>query len=176
MNALLIGYGNPGRLDDGLGPALAEAVERLNLPGLAVDSDYQLTVEDAAEFGKYDVVVFADADVGGPEPFWVQKLKPGGVLSFSTHSVEPNALLALARDLFHAEPAAFVLGIRGYEFNEFAERLSDKARANLDAAVQYVVSSIRDGAFREVNPLGGDWASEPPDIDSEEDQCKTGST
>ena len=34
MKALVIGYGNPGRLDDGLGPALAEAVEKLDLPGL----------------------------------------------------------------------------------------------------------------------------------------------
>ena len=45
---LLIGYGNPGRLDDGLGPALAAAVEKLAIPGVTVDADYQLNVEDAA--------------------------------------------------------------------------------------------------------------------------------
>ena len=33
---LLLGYGNPGRLDDGLGPALAAQVERLALPGVTV--------------------------------------------------------------------------------------------------------------------------------------------
>ena len=55
---LFIGYGNPGRLDDGLGPAMAEAVEKLNLPGVVTDSDYQLTVEDAAEVAKYDLVIF----------------------------------------------------------------------------------------------------------------------
>ena len=45
---LVIGYGNPGRLDDGLGPAVASAMEEFNLPGVSVDSNYQLTVEDAA--------------------------------------------------------------------------------------------------------------------------------
>jgi len=175
MKALLIGYGNPGRLDDGLGPALAAAVEKLNLPGLTVEADYQLTVEDAADLGKYDAVVFADADVGGPEPFRVRRIEPGSEMSFSTHSVEPKAVLALAKNLFKAEPAAYVLGIRGYEFNEFGERLSPKARENLDAAVAYVVSSVRDGVFREVSPRGGDWASQPPDLNSEEGQCKTGS-
>jgi DNA-binding response OmpR family regulator len=43
---LVIGYGNPGRLDDGLGPALAETLQRLDLPGVTVDADYQLTAED----------------------------------------------------------------------------------------------------------------------------------
>ena len=50
---LLIGFGNPGRLDDGLGPALADAIEKLALPGVTVESNYQLTVEDAAEIAKH---------------------------------------------------------------------------------------------------------------------------
>ena len=44
---LLIGYGNPGRGDDGLGPALSEAVAARSLPGLEVDTDYQLVAEHA---------------------------------------------------------------------------------------------------------------------------------
>ena len=32
---LVIGYGNPGRLDDGLGPAFAAQVERLQLPDVS---------------------------------------------------------------------------------------------------------------------------------------------
>ena len=41
---LLLCYGNPGRLDDGLGPAFGEVLERESLPGVTVDLDYQLTV------------------------------------------------------------------------------------------------------------------------------------
>jgi hydrogenase maturation protease len=152
---LLIGFGNPGRLDDGLGPELARIIETRNLPGVTVEADYQLTVEDAADVAQADVVVFADADVAGPEPFWLAHIQPAAdAMSFSSHSVEPQAVLALARDLFHAEPRAYLMGIRGYAFNEFGERLSDGARANLDAAVEYLEAAIRNGRFREVRPEG----------------------
>ena len=67
--ALLYGYGNPGRRDDGLGPILIDRLEEKGLPGVAMDSAYQLAIEDAAGIADYDVVVFVDAAVEGPEPF-----------------------------------------------------------------------------------------------------------
>ena len=173
-DVLLIGFGNPGRLDDGLGPALARAVEELDLPGLTVEADYQLTVEDAAQAAEHGAVVFADADVSGPEPFWVRRIYPGSShLSFSSHSVEPRAVLSLAKELFNAEPEGYVLGIRGYAFNEFGETLSEKARANLAAAVTYVASAVRGGHFREVCPEGEDRI--PPSIETRkgDNPCKT---
>ena len=75
---LVIGYGNPGRLDDGLGPALAAAIESAAPAGVTVDADYQLTVEDAAAVAEHDVVVFADAAVDGPEPFYFRAGRAGG--------------------------------------------------------------------------------------------------
>lgn len=146
---LIIGYGNPGRLDDGLGPALVQRIEALNLPGVTTATDYQLNVEHAADVVGCDVVIFADADITDVEPFRFERIRPAEeTLSFSTHSVSPAAILAMARDMFSATPKAYVLGIHGYEFNEFGERLSDKARGNLDAAVTFIVGSVQDGAFR----------------------------
>ena len=174
---LLIGFGNPGRLDDGLGPALADAIEKLALPGVTVESNYQLTVEDAAEIAEHEVVLFADADVGGAEPFWVERLYPGADdFSFTSHSVEPRAVLTLARRLFQAEPEAYMLGIRGYEFNDFGERLSKQAQANLAAAVEYVELSLRQGSIREIRAEGVDAALGQGETTSEEMQCKTEST
>jgi len=146
---LLIGYGNPGRLDDGLGPALAEAVAALAIPGVTVESDYQLGVEDAAAAAAHEVVVFADASVSGPEPFAFCSVEPAAeaCVGFSSHSVEPAAVLALARDLFRARTRGYALGIRGYRFNEFGERLSDQAEANLAAALRFLVPVLRDGRF-----------------------------
>ncbi len=158
---LLLGYGNPGRRDDGLGPALAAALEELDLPGVTIDSDYQLTVEHAADVAAHEVVIFADAACTGPEPFSFARIDeapdvaaglgagrdaaPGycssrtpSPVGFSTHSVSPAAVLDLARDLFDRTPAAYVLGIRGYEFNEFGEGLSPRARANLAAALDFL--------------------------------------
>ena len=45
MQTLVIGYGNPGRRDDGLGPSFADILAAEGIPGVDVDSDYQLTVE-----------------------------------------------------------------------------------------------------------------------------------
>jgi len=152
---LVIGFGNPGRLDDGLGPALAARIETLGLPNVTVDSDYQLTVEDAAEAARHDVVIFADADVGGPEPFYVRRLSPsGGTLSFSTHSVTPAAVLTLARELFRSEPQGFLMGIRGYEFNEFGERLSERAMENLEAAATSLAAALETGRIEEIRADG----------------------
>ena len=151
---LLVGFGNPGRLDDGLGPALAERIAAADLPGVTVEADYQLTVEDAAEVAKYEIVVFVDADTAGPEPFWVERIRGSETehLSFSSHSVSPQGVLTLAKKLFNAEPEAFLLGIRGYEFNEFGEGLSTKARANLADATTFVAHAVRQGRFTEVRP------------------------
>ena len=102
---LLIGYGNVGRLDDGLGPALARAIERQDLPEVTVEYDYQLTVENADAVARHDIVIFADADTAGPEPFWLRRLEAaGGGVSFSTHSVRPEGVLALAEQLFGPPP------------------------------------------------------------------------
>ena len=146
---LLIGYGNPGRLDDGLGPALARALEQRKLAGVTVESDYQLTVEDAAAIAQHDVVVFADAAVDGPEPFYFERLVPEAAVSFSSHSVAPAAALALAEELFEARGPGYVLGIRGYEFNEFGQWLSERAQTNLVAAVDFIGAVLTTGAFEE---------------------------
>lgn len=155
MNAqmLILGWGNPGRGDDGLGPEFVRAVGELSLPGVIGESDYQLQVEDASAVAGYEEVLFVDADRRGPEPFGVERLSPDdGRLAFSTHSVSPAAVLALARDLFQAEPESWLLGIRGYEFDEFDERLSCRARANLEQALQYVKSAVQGDGLEEVRP------------------------
>ena len=144
---LFIGYGNPGRRDDGLGPGLAARVERLAIPGVTVDSDYQLTVEDAEAVARNEVTIFADASVGGTEPFYFRRVSARGAPGFSSHGVEPEEVLALAVDLFGARPEAYVLGIRGYEFNAFGEGLSPRAAANLALAEAFIGGVLRGGSW-----------------------------
>ncbi len=146
---LVLGYGNPGRLDDGLGPALVSALEALELPGLTVDADYQLMVEDAAALRDVDVVVFVDAATRGPSPFYVKRVMPQKrEIAFSSHSVEPEEVLALARDLFQASPEAYIVGIRGYDFDAFGEGLSSRALENLDATHEFLADVLRRGDMR----------------------------
>ena len=172
---LLIGYGNPGRQDDGLGPAFAEAIERMGLDRVAVDADYQLTVEHAAAVAAHGLVVFADAAATGPAPFSLARIGPSDEgAGFSTHSVSPGAVLALARDLFHAEPPAFAVGLRGEAFDGFGEGFSDRAAAHLDAALRALTPAFRGENLAEVERLLDECVNRPGR--TEERPCATTST
>jgi hydrogenase maturation protease len=146
---LLYGYGNPGRGDDGLGPALASAIEALAMPGIDVDANYQLTVEDAAEIDHYSAVVFADAAVQGPSPFGFFRIDDSAVghLGWTSHSVSPAQVVALARDLFSSKVKAYALGIRGYQFGDLEEVLSAGAKENLAEAVAFAKKALVERRF-----------------------------
>ncbi|MGE5247505.1 MAG: hydrogenase maturation protease [Verrucomicrobiota bacterium] len=135
---LLIGYGNPGRGDDGVGPALAERVEAMRLHGVTVESDYQLSIEHAAMAAEHDVVVFADADPGSGEPFYLRPLAPSAPGRFTSHGVAPGEVLHLARACFQAAPEGYLLGVRATVLDRFEEGLSRVAREGLEAALEYL--------------------------------------
>jgi len=135
---LVIGFGNPGRIDDGLGPAMVGRLEKLAIDGVDFDADYQLTVEDAAVVAEHETVVFVDAAEVGPEPYSFEPVEPKDDLGFSSHGCQPGQVMALADKLFGAATKGYILGIRGYEFNEFREALSSQAQANLDAATEFL--------------------------------------
>lgn len=143
---LVIGYGNPGRQDDGLGPRLAEKLEGLALTGVVIESDYQLNVEHAHDLANYRTVVFVDATLETEDdaPFLFKKIEAGSSGTFSTHSLPPETVLRLAQDLFQAETEAYVLGIKGYAFDEIAEGLTELAEQNLDAARSFLLGWIEE--------------------------------
>ena len=148
---LLLGWGNDGRRDDGLGPALVDLLAEREIPGLTAGSDYQLQVEDAYEAARFDRVIFVDAARSGPEPFSFGRLEPAASsLSFSSHSITPGGLLALTRELFGREPEAWILGIRGYDFDRFESSLSVPAQENLASAAAFVTAALVADRFEEV--------------------------
>jgi hydrogenase maturation protease len=139
---LVLGYGNPGRQDDGLGPALAASVEDLGWAGLTALDNYQLNIEDAIEVAAHDIVWFVDAAKQGPAPYEVHKLAPALTIDFSSHLLRPEALLAIARQCYGGTPRAFLLAIRGYEF-AFVESLTPQASENLRAALEMLTGRLR---------------------------------
>jgi len=138
---LVLGYGNPGRGDDGLGPALAERIEGLDLAGVTVDTAYQLNIEDGAAAADHDLVILADAAVKGSEPFSVRRVTPAAEITFTSHLVSAESILAISRDSFGRVPECWLIGIRGYEFDLY-EVLSEKAERNLAAAFSFITRKI----------------------------------
>lgn len=139
---LVLGYGNPARGDDGLGPALAERVEALHLPGVVVETDYQLCIEHAALAAEHDVVVFADACVDADAAFAFGPVAPAPDEAFCTHAVTPGQVLRLATTCFGAAPRAYLLGLRARAIEGFDEGLTTEAQAGLDAGLRHLVGFI----------------------------------
>lgn len=101
---LLIGYGNPGRGDDGPGPALAAQVAALDLAGVTFDIDDQLTVDHPALIATQDVVVLADAMIGLHCPYRLDPIPTTAPTTLDSHNVTPEVALALAGLLFGHAP------------------------------------------------------------------------
>jgi hydrogenase maturation protease len=139
---LLIGYGNPGRQDDGLGPAVAAEIEKMGLANLTVYDCYQLNIEDAVDVAEHDAVWFVDASKVGVTPYALTDLSPAFELDFTSHFVRPEVVLALAQHYYGKSPRAFLLGIRGYEF-EFIEQLTVGATENMRLAVSMLTQRIQ---------------------------------
>jgi hydrogenase maturation protease len=151
---LFLCYGNPARLDDGLGPEFGLELERRAPTEVDVEVDYQLNIEHALEVAAHEYVVFVDASIDSPEPFSFQRIQPRLETSFTTHSVRPESLMGLASSLFKGRAIGYVLGIRGYEYGDFGERLTDGARRNLNAALRFALERLQERDFEEAATVG----------------------
>jgi hydrogenase maturation protease len=138
---LVLGYGNPSRGDDGLGPRLVEALEGKPARGVDFEVGFQLAIEDAATVSEYARVLFVDADASGKAPFRAVPIGPSETLEFTSHDVSAQTVLAICEESFGAAPAAWLLAVCGYEFG-FAEKLSSGAEENLRSATAFVRTLI----------------------------------
>lgn len=145
MKILIYGYGNPGRQDDGLGNAFVNRIrEWVAIEGLHdfhFDSNYQLNIEDADAISDKDIVIFVDASEEEIEDFCLSKVDCTSKVSFTTHAASPGYIVKLCEELFNKKPLVLLLHIKGYEW-EFIEEISDKATANLNAALVYMKKKL----------------------------------
>ena len=142
---LLLGYGKPGRLDGGLGRALVRAFD--GVPEVAGEHDDRPDIRHAALVSEFETVVVADAATSADWACFFRRLLPRRAERFPPRAPRPEAVLAMARDGFGWKGRAYLLGIRGYEFDGYGERLSPGARANLAVAVDLLTAALCAAAF-----------------------------
>ena len=175
MRILLYGIGNPGRQDDGLGPAVVEAVEQSLATAAAdredeargegaaqeisFDANYQLNVEDAEAVSRQDVEVFVDASLGGSS---AGETAAGSVATTGSPPFELTRVAAEAGASFstHSVSAGAVLALCHELYGshpavfmlavrgaswEVNEPLSAGARENLGAAVAFLLQALASG-------------------------------
>lgn len=141
---LVIGFGNPGRRDDGLGPAAAERMKERSLPGVSCEADYQLNIEDALAVSHHDVVVFVDAARGLRAPYAFTPVRPDPIIPAMSHALGPGAVLAIAAELYGRTPEAWLLAVRGHRWT-IGEGLSAQAEKNLALALDFLESRLKEG-------------------------------
>ncbi len=138
---MVYGYGNPGRMDDGLGAELVNALEQWakenNFDNIEFDSNYQLNIEDAYDISTKDMVVFVDASQEDIEDFVLTKVDEKSKLSFTSHEASPGYIYYLSKKLFNKSPETFLLHIKGYKW-DFQQGLSENAKQNLNKAIAYM--------------------------------------
>jgi hydrogenase maturation protease len=139
---LVIGYGNTLRGDDGVGPRVAEAIERLALPGVRALVCPMLTPELADPISRAHTVIFVDAAVDAPQEVQLRKLEPSDSSQLMAHAADPRTMLALSRDVFGHTPQAWWLTIPA-ETLDFREELSPKAQRGFAEAVEKIQTLCR---------------------------------
>jgi len=139
---LVLGIGNPGRRDDGLGAALVERLKRRRLANVSCDANYQLNIEDALACAEHEVVVFVDAARGLRKPFSFSKVLPAAGLPALSHALQPGAVLAVAAGLYGKTPDARLLAVRGHSF-AVGEGLTGRAEGNLALALAFLVDFLK---------------------------------
>ena len=138
---LVLGWGNPSRGDDALGPLFVEQL--CSLAGDAAAGrvefldDFQLQVEHALDLVRRERVLFVDTSRTCAAPFEVTALRAARDASFTTHAMSPGSVLQVYRDLYHVEPPpCTLLAIHGTHF-ELGEPPAPSALQNLTQALAW---------------------------------------
>jgi len=114
----------------------------MNIPGVECDANYQLNIEDALDCAGREIVVFVDAACDTDGPFVFQRLEADYRIPALTHALPPGGVLAVMRSVFDRSPDVYVLGVKGYEWDE-GEGLSAAAEANLGQACSFLADFLR---------------------------------
>jgi len=139
---LLIGIGNCGRADDGLGWAFLDKIKPILPNDVDVEYCYQLQIEDAELVTNYQTVIFIDAHkkTFGKGFIW-EVCYAKASKSFTSHALDPQSILYLTKTIYNKQPKAFILGVSGENFC-LAMGLSKAAELNLSNALDFFEEKI----------------------------------
>ncbi len=138
---IILGIGNNGRQDDGLGWLFLDFLEEQH-SNIDIEYRYQLQIEDADLISNYETVIFVDATKEETEEgFYLEACHPSEKYSFSTHALAPETVLYLSHKLYDHNPDASIFAIQGYDW-ELMIGLSEKGAINLDKAIKYFKDTV----------------------------------
>jgi hydrogenase maturation protease len=136
--ALIFTWGNPSRGDDAIGPIMYDLLRQEAPDEIELLTDFQLQIEHITDLENRERILFIDASISSTEPFEFYRLKAVADHTYTTHAMSPASLLAVYTKVNHHEPPpAFMLSIRGYEF-DLGKAVSARAQNNLSSAREFL--------------------------------------
>lgn len=131
LQTLVIGFGSTLRGDDALGRIACERLRDVVDPRrVKVIDQAAPTPELAAEVAAAALVIFLDASVAGPAGEVVtHRLAAADPCHATAHSMNPQAIVALADRLYGHQPPAYLISFRGRSFDIGNHQLSSEAEA-----------------------------------------------
>lgn len=150
--ALIIGYGNPDREDDGVAWHILHALSlKLGLnapasyddelpedPRLELAFHLQLTPEMAEQIAQYEYVCFIDAHTGNiPETVRLVPVESEFQRSPFTHHLTPQSLISMCETLYGRKPEAALLSVLGHRFL-FSRELSGETATLVPGATDLI--------------------------------------
>ncbi len=142
----LVGFGNPQRRDDGLGPYI---VRRLKSILKSCDKIGFLIVRHpepsiVAELQGAGRILFVDATAKALTKGWqMNRIEPElDMLPYTTHHFTPAVILGIMRMLYGQSPPTWVLTVEGSDFG-FGRSLTSTAKERAQAAVAAIVGFAR---------------------------------
>ena len=140
--ALVIGYGNPLRGDDGLGWEVAgRLAASIADPSVEIMSVQQLTPELSDPIHEASMVIFVDASTEGEPGTWRSTAvspvaNPAATLG---HHMDVTALMAYTKAVYQTSPPAWLVSVTAETF-----ACHDHLSSKVDAALPAVVRCIRE--------------------------------
>ena len=147
---LVVGFGNPDRQDDGLGPYVADLVVRMisEAPGVRVLSCRQLTPDLIGDFAGAALAVLVDAGVNHIAGGWrLEKIRPdAGRVGHVTHACRPDYLAGLCRLVYGPVTDFRLLTVQGDAFG-YGRGLSAASRFRAGEASKNLVKFLLQGGL-----------------------------
>lgn len=148
----LVGYGNPARRDDGIGPYVAGRLESVlkESRGIRVFSLHQLDPVLIEALKGADLIVFIDATAEPVSEGWVlTEIAPQtGSSPCLTHPCSPSFLLGLMVSIYGKAPPALMAAVQGDDFGH-GEGLSAAALQRAERVVSEIANRFgpRENSF-----------------------------
>jgi hydrogenase maturation protease len=147
----IIGYGNPQRQDDGIGPYVIDRLSTVlkSVDGIHLQKLPQLEPAIVDELQRADRIIFVDATLLEVHGGWrLDPLRPAlGIWPPTTHHFTPMFILGLLQALYHCNPPSWLASVQGYNYG-FGCGITPRAKTSAERAITAILALVHENSLQ----------------------------